>query len=319
MNAAPTLSVRERILGGLWGSLVGDALGVPVEFKDRATVLADPVKDMRGFGSHNQPPGTWSDDGALTLCTVDSLLHTEFDTQDMGMRFVRWMNEEYWTATGVVFDVGGATADALMQIASGTLAERAGGCDEYSNGNGSLMRILPVALRFADQPMDQFVSHIERASAITHGHARSRMACVFCGLAVRQLVLGRKPEAALHMARAEFAGWYERATEFARFRRILEDELVTLPEGEIVSTGYVLHTLHASLWSFLTTSRFEECVLKAVNLGGDTDTTGCVSGGLAGVHYGLSAIPQKWLQSLARHDEVESLFNRFAEMICSRT
>ncbi len=245
MNVSPTLSVRERILGGLWGSLVGDALGVPVEFKERATVLADPVKDMRGFGSHNQPPGTWSDDGALTLCTVDSLLHTEFDTQDMGMRFVRWMNEEYWTATGVVFDVGGATADALMQIASGTLAERAGGCDEYSNGNGSLMRI--------------------------------------------------------------------------RFRRILEDELVTLPEGEIVSTGYALHTLHASLWSFLTTSRFEECVLKAVNLGGDTDTTGCVSGGLAGVHYGLSAIPQKWLQSLARHDEVESLFNRFAEMICSRT
>jgi len=173
MNASPTLSVRERILGGLWGSLVGDALGVPVEFKDRATVLADPVKDMRGFGSHNQPPGTWSDDGALALCTVDSLLHTEFDTQDMGMRFVRWMNEEYWTATGVVFDVGGATADALMQIASGTPAERAGGCDEYSNGNGSLMRILPVALRFADQPMDQFVSQKWLLSLARHDEVES--------------------------------------------------------------------------------------------------------------------------------------------------
>lgn len=95
MNSSAALSKRERILGGLWGSLVGDALGVPVEFKDRATVQADPVKDMRGFGSHKQPAGTWSDDGALTLCTVDSLLYSEFDTQDMGMRFIRWMKDDW--------------------------------------------------------------------------------------------------------------------------------------------------------------------------------------------------------------------------------
>jgi ADP-ribosylglycohydrolase len=96
--------MHERILGGLWGSLVGDALGVPVEFKDRATVQGEPVKDMRGYGTHRQPPGTWSDDGALILCTVDSLVCSEFDTQDMGKRFVEWMYRGLWTASGEPFD-----------------------------------------------------------------------------------------------------------------------------------------------------------------------------------------------------------------------
>lgn len=97
MTLAAVLSNRNRILGGLWGSLVGDALGVPVEFKDRATVQVDPVKDMQGFGTHMQPAGTWSDDGALILCTVDSLLHSEFDAQDMGRRFLQWMRGGLWT------------------------------------------------------------------------------------------------------------------------------------------------------------------------------------------------------------------------------
>lgn len=111
--------------------------------------------------------------------------------------------------------------------------------------------------------------------------------------------------------RAEFTGWYERSPEFSRFNHILEDNLASLPEGEVVSTGYVLHTLHASLWCLLTTDNYRDCVLKAVNLGGDTDTTGCVAGGLAGVHYGFSAIPEKWIQALARQDDVEALFNDF--------
>lgn len=319
MSKGANVSLKERLFGGLWGSLVGDALGVPVEFKDRAAVQADPVNDMRGFGTHHQPRGTWSDDGALILCTVESLLHTEFDTQDMGERFVRWMNEGLWTATGDVFDVGNATANALTRIARGTPAEQAGGRDEQSNGNGSLMRILPVALRFFNEPLEQYAARLERASGITHAHPRSKMACVLYGLVIRQLLLGWKAQPALQAARAEFAGWYERAPEFSHFKRILEDELVALPEGEIVSTGYVLHTLHASLWCLLTTDSFDECVLKAVNLGGDTDTTGCVAGGLAGVQYGPNVIRMKWLQALHWRQEVDALFNGFVERIPSST
>ena len=126
MTPSTSISKRERILGGLWGSLAGDALGVPVEFKDRATVQADPVKDMREYGTHHQPRGTWSDDSSMLLCTVDSLVNHEFSLEDMGERFVRWMNDGLWTAHGDVFDIGGTTSTALMRIAKGMSADQAG-------------------------------------------------------------------------------------------------------------------------------------------------------------------------------------------------
>lgn len=301
-------------MGGLWGSLVGDALGVPVEFKDRMTVQLDRVTDMREFGTHKQPRGTWSDDSSMLLCTADSLVNHEFSLADMGERFVRWMNEGLWTAHGDVFDMGGTTCTALMRIAKGISVDEAGGQHEDSNGNGSLMRIMPAVLRFAAEPLESYSSRLEKVSAITHDHARSRMACVFYGLMVRQLLLGWQPQAALDSARAEFRGWYERSPEFSRFNHILEDDLASLPEGEVVSTGYVLHTLHASLWCLLTTENYHDCVLKAVNLGGDTDTTGCVAGGLAGIVYGMKSIPADWIQQLARKGDVDCLFHEFAEL-----
>jgi len=314
-------SARERILGGLWGSLVGDALGVPVEFKDRATVQSDPVKDMRGNGSHKQPAGTWSDDSSLLLCSADSLLCHEFDTQDIGNRFVRWYQEGLWTPHGKVFDVGVATSRALLHIASGMRAEVAGGGDQFSNGNGSLMRIIPVSLRFANSPTQQLLDRVHRASAITHRHPRSQMACGLFTLVVCQLLDGREISYAFANALTAFRSFYEPdpwwSAEFDYFQLLLAGDLARLPESEIDSGGYVIHTLTASLWCLLTTGSFQECVLKAVNLGRDTDTTGCVSGGLAGVCYGLSAIHQKWLHALARHDEVESLFNRFADIVPS--
>ena len=322
MNSS-AVSSRERVLGGLWGSLVGDALGVPVEFKDRAAVQADPVKDMRAFGSHKQPAGTWSDDSSLLLCSTDSLLRHEFDTDDMGKRYVRWYREELWTPHGKVFDVGVATSRALALISSGVRAEVAGSDDQFSNGNGSLMRMLPVSLRFAERPTKELLDRVHRASAITHRHARSQMACGFFTLVVRELLNGCEALDAFENGLSAFRSFYEPdpwwSVEFDDFQLLLAGDLAQRPESEIDSGGYVIHTLAASLWCLLTTKNFQECVLKAVNLGGDTDTTGCVSGGLAGVHYGLSAIPEKWIHSLARHDEVELLFNRFVEMIPSST
>ena len=269
---------------------------------------------MREYGTHHQPRGTWSDDGALILCTVDSLLHAEFDLEDMGKRFVRWMNSGLWTANGDVFDVGLATTSALQKIASGTPAEQAGGQSEYSNGNGSLMRIVPVALRFAHEPIESLVHRLERASAITHGHARSRMACVFYGLTAAQLLLGLRPRSAVDAARIVFTVWYKQSPEFSHFRHVLEDDLGSIPEDEIVSTGYVLHTLHASLWCLVKTQDFQECVLKAVNLGGDSDTTACVAGGLAGITYGVGNIPAEWIAQLPRNKDLDSLFNQFAQL-----
>jgi ADP-ribosyl-[dinitrogen reductase] hydrolase len=318
MNTTTNISRRDRILGGLWGSLVGDALGVPVEFKDRAEVQADPVSEMRGFGTHNQTAGTWSDDSSLLLCSTESLLRHEFDTGDMGKRFVRWYQEEIWMPHGKVFDVGVATARALTRIANGMRAEVAGGDDQFSNGNGSLMRILPVSLRFAKLPAKQAIDRVHRASALTHRHPRSQMACGLFTFVVRELLNGNNASNAYSAGLSAFRGFYESgpwwSAEWDYFQLLLAGDLARRPESEIDSGGYVLNTLTASLWCLLTTQNFRDCVLKAVNLGGDTDTTGCVAGGLAGVAYGIKSIPADWISQLARKGDVDCLFHEFTDL-----
>jgi len=321
VTTAGQISKRDRMLGGLWGSLAGDALGVPVEFKGRAALQADPVREMRGFGTHNQPAGTWSDDSSLLLCSVDGLNRHEFNTEDMGKRFCEWYRGKLWTPHGKVFDMGIATSQALGRIIEGVRAEVAGGSEESSNGNGSLMRIIPVVVRFAEASTKQLLDKVHRASAITHRHPRSQMACGMFALTIRELLIGKEAGEAASDALVAFRSFYEPdpwwAVELEHFELLLAGDLARQPELEIDSTGYVMDTLTAGLWCLLTTTSFEECVLKAVNLGGDTDTTGCVAGGLAGVHYGSGVLPQRWIQSLARRDEIEVLFNRFADVVAS--
>lgn len=302
---------QQRILGGLYGSLVGDALGVPVEFKPRADRVNDPVTGMRDYGTHGQPAGTWSDDGALLLCSADSLVEKGFDTQDMGDRFVNWYAKGLWTAHGTIFDIGIATRKALRLIEEGCPAELAGGRDQYDNGNGSLMRILPVVLATLNLDEATFGDQIERASAITHGHDRSKMACVFYGMLTRGLMVGLSVQDALDQTRHDFGHRYQDSPELLAFRDLLHADLATWHESQISSGGYVMDTLTASIWCLLTTQSFPECVLKAVNLGDDTDTTGCVAGGLAGVFYGLESIPAEWLAKLPRLQDLEALFVRF--------
>jgi ADP-ribosyl-[dinitrogen reductase] hydrolase len=321
MKPETNISRKDQILGGLWGSLVGDALGVPVEFMDRAEVQSDPVTEMRGFGTHRQPAGTWSDDSSLLLCSTESLIRHEFDTGDMGKRFVRWYQEEIWTPHGKTFDVGVATASALTRIANGMRAEVAGGDDQFSNGNGSLMRILPVSLRFADCPIKQAMDRVHRASALTHRHPRSQMACGLFTLVVRELLNGNNTSSSYDAGLSAFRKFYESdpwwSAEWDYFQLLLAGDLARRPESEIDSGGYVLNTLPASLWCLLTTQNFRDCVLKAVNLGGDTDTTGCVAGGLAGVAYGIKSIPPDWMRQLARRGDVDCLFREFADL-CER-
>lgn len=307
-----TIAQTNRILGGLYGSLVGDALGVPVEFSSRSACVANPVKGMRANGTHCQPAGTWSDDGSLLLCSVESLVENDFDIEDMGKRMLRWFDLGHWAAHGLVFDIGNATRVALDKISVGTSAELSGGRGVYDNGNGSLMRILPVPLASLDCDLDTFCDRIARASAITHAHDRSKLACVLHGLFVRALMNGDEPALAHVIAASEFRERYGSHAEFIHFSPLLNPDLASQPETAIQSSGYVLHTLIASMWCLLTTNTFSECVLKAVNLGDDTDTTGCVAGGLAGVHYGMNDIPADWGSALPRKDALRELFERFA-------
>lgn len=309
------LSFRDRVLGGLWGAVVGNALGVPVEFQSRAEMRQNPVTDLRGHGTYDQPKGTWSDDSSLMLCTLDSLLRCGFDLGDMGRRFVEWSQGKLWTPWGRVFDIGGVTSRALARIEQGTPPEQAGFTDEHSNGNGSLMRILPIALWFRREPAARLLEFACRASAITHGHPRSRMACGFYCLVAAGLLRGQSAEVAHKSAVETISPLFKTqpwAVERRHFAGALSPNLATLTERDIASGGHVVETLTASLWCLLTSKDYSETVLKAVNLGEDTDTTGTVAGGLAGIRYGLAAVPAKWRSAMARTKDLEILFEQFA-------
>ena len=315
----PNNHPRDKVRGAVFGAIVGDALGVPVEFKSREYLRQNPVVDMVGFGTHDQPPGTWSDDSSLMLCTMESLLNG-FNPEHMGALFVRWQTEGHWTPGGKVFGAGRQTQAALSNIMNGVAAGEAGGKDERSNGNGSLMRILPVALRYASEPPAELLHYAHQASSITHRHPRSQIACGLYCLMASALLKGFAPADAYDYAIKEAKLHYQSgayASELPHFERVLSGELPKLDEAEIKSGGYVVHTLEAGIWCFFNSGNFEEAVLKAVNLGDDTDTTGLVAGGLAGLHYGFKSVPPKWIAALVKYKEINEFIELFADSICT--
>ncbi|RZK60905.1 MAG: ADP-ribosylglycohydrolase family protein [Hymenobacter sp.] len=321
MNTSLLPAARAALLG----LAVGDALGVPVEFIGRQVRRRDPVVGLRGYGTHQQPPGTWSDDSSLTFCLAETLATVGYDVADAARRFVRWQDEAYWTAHGRVFDIGIATAEALQGLRCGRPPQHAGGTGEYSNGNGSLMRILLLVFASKDWPVAERFRAVREMSSITHGHLRSIIACFIYVELARQLLAGFDKQAAYRAMQQEVTGFLEAQgigseLELRQFHRVLEipyseytiRPLVTYQEAEIASSGYVVHTLEAALWCLLTHDTYAATVLAAVNLGDDTDTTGAVAGGLAGLAYGEAAIPAEWRTGLARRAAIEDLAARLA-------
>lgn len=304
------------IKSALFGVAVGDALGVPVEFLSRQTIRRNPVADMIGYGTHNLPAGTWSDDSSLTFCLAEALTQ-ELDLHIIAQNFIKWNYENYWTSKGIVFDVGTTTRQAIARLAKGKQPELAGGSDETSNGNGSLMRILPLLFYLADKPIDRRYNITRQVSSITHRHIRSVIACFYYLEFAKQLLEGKNKFEIYRNLQTEITNHLITLSinpgEIAVFDRLLKSDIDKIPEEEIFSSGYVLHTLEASIWCLLTTNSYEESVLKAVNLGQDTDTTGAVTGGLAGLLYGFDSIPEKWLQQIARYDDIADVAERLAQ------
>jgi len=309
------ISPLPAVRSALFGVAVGDALGVPVEFRSRRFLDSNPVKEMIGYGSHSQPPGTWSDDSSLTFCLAEALTG-EFDLNTVGRNFVRWFKEGWWTAHGEVFDVGNSTRNAVSRLASGVRPEIAGGTDGQSNGNGSLMRILPLLFYIREKPVSERLDITRKVSSITHGHNRSVIACFYYLEFARQILEGRDKFEISRNLREEFPGYViEGGTEphdLEPFERLLREDIALLPVERIFSDGYVIHTLEASVWCLLTTESYSEAVLKAVSLGEDTDTTAAVTGGLAGLLYGIEGIPEEWLGHIARREDIEDLADRMA-------
>ena len=301
-----------HVEGAVLGSAVGDALGVPGEFMSREELMTQPITDMIGGGAHNQLPGTWSDDTSMTLCTMESLIQAGINYDDQMQRFASWLWDASNTARGEVFDVGGTTKQAIFQYMKGTPALECGERAEYACGNGSLMRIMPTALYLIGQDGDAVLDDrtakiIHDTSKCTHAHIRCQMACgIFCSV-VFQMIRGESLREAVKKGILSALAYYRERSEFADY--VCEfaslDNIELWPEHEVKSTGFVLHTLQASLWCLLTTSSYAESVLRAVNLGEDTDTTAAVTGALAGLWYGERQIPEGWAKKTARYLEIK--------------
>ena len=312
---APQSQIANTIKSALFGVAIGDALGVPHEFSRPEDLRSNPVTDMVGYGTYDLPPGTWSDDSSLTFCLAESLC-SGFNPDHMGELFVRWYYQDYWTATGEVFDIGIGTRNALVKIKNGTKAELAGGNDEKDNGNGSLMRILPLVFAIKDLPIEERFEHTRQVSSITHGHIRAVMACFYYLEFAKQLIEKKSKFEIYNDLQISIPSFFEKigisGSEIAYFDRLFRANIADIPLSEIRSGGYVIETIEACIWCLLTTDNYKDAVLKAVNLGHDTDTTAAVTGGLAGLLYGFDGIPKGWMERLTRVEDIEGLAESLA-------
>jgi len=314
---------KDYIKDILLGVAVGDALGVPVEFISREDIASNPVTSMLAYGTHHQPAGTWSDDSSLTFCLTE-MLCKGYDLNDLANRFINWKNYGYWTPHGTVFDIGIATSSAIHLLQQGTPPLLSGGIEEGSNGNGSLMRVLPLVLYIKDMPIAERFQYVKEVSSITHRHIRSIIACfIYIEFALQLLQHCDKHKAYQMMQKSvnDFLQGIKDCPpeELSRFNRLLgyntgnETDTPLYESGEnlVHSSGYVIHTLEAAIWCIFNTNDYKDAVLKAVNLGSDTDTTGAVTGGLAGLIYGSNNIPEEWKNVLSRRDDIDALINKF--------
>ncbi len=305
-------SKKQRMIDGLMGHIIGDALGVPVEFKSRSELDSKPVSDMVGYGTHDQPPGTWSDDSSMTLITVESLLLKGYDPKDMLDGFCKWAFYGYMTPYGKTFSIGKTTVEALKNYRMKKDFLNCGLSGERDNGNGSLMRILPASIYFAEESDKNIIKKISEVSALTHSHIRSKLSCILFSFIIRDLINAKSLYEALANANRLLVPLIP-DSEKINFKRILNFEILQLNRTEIRSSGYVIDTLEAVLWSVFNSSNTKEALLTAVNLGGDTDTIGAITGGLAGIIWGLDSISSKWLKEIAKKDKIYTLIELFAE------
>lgn len=299
---------------GIMGVVVGDALGCPVQFESREDVAAHPVTGMRGYGTFNLPEGSWTDDSSLTLALLDSLNKKDsIDLTDIMRNFIAWLDFGEYTPYGYSYDIGRGTANGINRYKRIHDPYNCGGTEENNNGNGSLMRIMPICLYCYEKGYDDetAIKHIHDVSGLTHAHIRSKIACGFYYFMVKAVIEddGALTKRLQHGIIHGF-NYYMKHLDLETYKKEMDyfdrlydlSEFTQVSENKIKSSGYVVDSLEASVWSLITTSNAVEAYLKAVNLGDDTDTVGAITGGLIGLFYGFNAIPNGWVDAIQKKD-----------------
>ncbi len=309
--------MSNKIKDALFGIAVGDAIGVPYEFLSRNQMQKNPAIGMIGYGTHNQPEGTWSDDSSLMFCLAESLARG-YDLADISRKFVAWKYTGYWTPWGKVFDIGITTSKAIARLKEildskdyNRLKLLKLHDDEYENGNGSLMRILPLLFYIKGKNIQAQFDIIWEVSALTHRHIRSAMCCLIYLRVAEHLLNGYDKVIAYQNMRKEIFDFWSvikfSEKEQKHFYKIIQKDIRDTPIKEIKTGGYVMESIEACLWFFLNENDYEHTILSIINLGHDTDTSAAIVGGLAGIYYGSEGIPQQWIDTLARLEDILEL------------
>ena len=307
-----------KVENGIIGFVVGDTMGVPVEFNSRGKLLLNPVTEMLEYGTHNMPKGCWSDDTSMTLATMDSIIKCkEINTNDMADKFIKWYRNGEYTATGIMFDIGTTTQQALVKYQRGIdIASKCGGEREYDNGNGSLMRMLPIAYYCYLKGLEdtEILKIVKEVSSITHRHPISILGCyIYVRLAIELLKGKGLLQAYQEIKKLDYSYFTE--DTIYKYERILNNDIGLYNINEISSNGYIVSTLEAVIWTLINSKSFNETIIKAINLGEDTDTVGACVGGLAGIYYGVENINQKWKDEILRYEYIINMCKEFEKVL----
>jgi ADP-ribosyl-[dinitrogen reductase] hydrolase len=315
MQKLPTLNQTKGLFLGI---AIGDALGVPVEFMSRAHLRQNPVVDFSQKYFDGGAKGVWSDDSSLTFCLAETIIEG-YSVELLSYKIKAWFSENYWAPNDGAFEIGLATRNAIYRLEKGVLPTESGEDGEYSNGNGSLMRVAPLAFSLLNESIEDRFQIIKGVSSVTHSHIRSVISCFFFIEFLQNLLKTIDKFEAFENTQNTVRDYINSTScnndEKALFLRLFYDKIYELDEEEIYSTAYVLHTLEASIWSFLNTNTYEEAILKAINLGHDTDTTGSVTGAMAGIFYGEKAINDNFKNTILRTEDISNLAERFFKKI----
>lgn len=302
-----------KIKGCVWGSICGDAIGVPVEFKPRSYLQKHPIKGMTGTNDptsvYKLTPGTISDDSSMSLVTMESLLKG-YNQKDIMRLFSIWFTKAYMTSHDEVFDIGVTTKRAINNYIK-KKSQPWGISTELANGNGSLMRIHPIAIYFVNKSDDELINKAFEVSELTHAHIRSKLACAYFCVLLKQILHKKSFIESYKYTNEVMKDLIIKRGEYKPFERILTGKIIKESINKIRSGGYVIDTLEASLWCTYNTKTFKASLLKAVSLGEDTDTVSAVTGAITGALYGYQEIPKEWVNTIVRKDMIEKLVNRF--------
>ncbi len=299
----------DRFRGCLLGLAVGDALGTTLEFRKPGTF--EPIEDMIGGGPFGLEAGQWTDDTSMALCLAESLIECRgFDPADQMRRYLRWWREGHLSSTGRCFDIGKTVRTALMRFEA-TGEPYSGGTSFHSAGNGSIMRLAPVPMFHAGDP----VAAIQRAgesSRTTHGLVECIDACRYMAAIITGALHRATRDELLEARYCPVPGYWDRYPLCPQIDAIAAGSFKRLQPPAIQGSGYVVKSLEAALWAFYRSVDFKTGALMAVNLGDDADTTGAVYGQIAGAFYGTVGIPDEWLDRLCRRDLIEKTAGRLA-------